>query len=206
MKKILLGSVAVVCLSATLVFSIYDSLKITQGDAKDCLVLSIGSGLLNEAGHSGIVSSARQLSSAEKVEGIRQLIQLAREYTATDEFAKAYKKWRNEMLNPRKKGKLGIPRLGKMIDDKINGQLDKMENGDKYPSDPVKLVKKRLKEFLDISSSVDFDAELTATHSFVKPEYERKSNQWKMCYRAGKDVVDAARVEAQNWLDALNGQ
>ena len=35
-----------------------------------------------------------------------------------------------------------------------------------------------------------------------------KKNQagWKMCYRAGKPVVEAAREEAQKWLTELNGQ
>jgi hypothetical protein len=64
------------------------------------------------------------------------------------------------------------------------------------------MVKQRLQEFLDISKTVDFDAELQGS-MFKNPAYERKSAQWKMCYRAGKEVVEAAREEADKWLKEL---
>jgi len=60
-----------------------------------------------------------------------------------------------------------------------------------------------LQDFLRISATVDFDAELDG-NVFVKKEYEKKSSWWKMCFRAGRDVVQAAREDAQKWLDELN--
>jgi hypothetical protein len=203
MKKLVLSLMAIPLVSFTLVFSIYESLKITQSDAKECLLLSIGSGLLNE-GKYDLVPNARNLSDEEKVEGIKQLMQMAKEYTSSDQFKSDYKKWRNEQLNPNSKGKLGVPKFGKILENKVNNAVDKSQNEKKYPSDPNELVKKRLTDFLAVSAKVDFDAKLTSDRMFVNPEYEKKSFEWKMCYRAGKEVVEAAREEAQKWLDELN--
>jgi hypothetical protein len=206
MKKIVFSLLAIVCISATLLMSIYESLNISKDEAKKCLLLSITSGYLARNGHPDLLTNARQLSDEDKAEGIRQLIQLAHEYSNTDEFKKDYKKWRNEKLNPDSKTKLGLPKFGKIISNKIDNQVDKGENEKKYPQDPTDMIRKRLTDFLAISSTVDFDAALTSARTFVKPEYEKKSSEWKMCYRAGRSVVEAARVEAQKWLDELDGK
>lgn len=126
-------------------------LKITQPDAKKLLLISIGKSFLARDGYPDLVSGAKNLSTEEKIESIKQLMQLAKEYTSSQQFKTDYKKWRNEQLNPQSKGKLGIPKFGKMLENKIDNQLDKAENEKKYPSDPNKLVKKRLTDFLAIS-------------------------------------------------------
>lgn len=38
---------------------------------------------------------------------------------------------------------------------------------------------------------------------FADAAYEQRSGNWKMCYRAGRDVVQAGRVEAERWLREL---
>lgn len=38
---------------------------------------------------------------------------------------------------------------------------------------------------------------------FVKPEYERKSSEWKLAYRAGKASTEKARAFAAAWLAEL---
>lgn len=35
---------------------------------------------------------------------------------------------------------------------------------------------------------------------FADASYERKPPEWKRCYRAGKEAVDAARSAATAWL------
>jgi hypothetical protein len=75
-----------------------------------------------------------------------------------------------------------------------------------YPADPRPLIKKRLQKFLDITADVDFDAELKEKGNkkfFVNPDYERKSNEWKQAFRAGKDVTMAARAFAEQWIKEL---
>ncbi len=75
-----------------------------------------------------------------------------------------------------------------------------------YPTDPRSLIAKRLKRFLDESATVDFGAKLVAaggTMRFADAKYEENSPEWKLCYRAGKEAVDAARVFATAWVAEL---
>jgi len=75
-----------------------------------------------------------------------------------------------------------------------------------YPADPNGLVKKRLQRYLDIAATVDFEAKLTEKYGkmrFVNPAYESKSADWKVIYRAGKDVCDVTRQFAGEWIKEL---
>jgi hypothetical protein len=75
-----------------------------------------------------------------------------------------------------------------------------------YPANPTPLISKRLKAFLDLSASVNFDAKVEPRDGklrFVDPQYERKPADWKLLYRAGRPAVDAARASAQAWLAEL---
>jgi hypothetical protein len=75
-----------------------------------------------------------------------------------------------------------------------------------YPEDPSAAIARRLREFLEISAEVDFAAPLTSRNGkmvFADEQYEQKSPQWKMCYRAGKEATAAARAAAQAWLREL---
>lgn len=84
-------------------------------------------------------------------------------------------------------------------------QLKKFE--EKFPPDPQVMIKKRLEEILKITADVDYAAELKdiewrgkKLRGFVKPEYERKSKEWKLAFRAGKPATDAVRAAAEKWL------
>lgn len=191
-----------VCLSATVLINIYESLNISQVEARKCLLLSICKGLLHRDDNNDLVSNARSLSTEAKVEGIKELMRMAKEYTATDEFKQEYKKWRHNKLNPQAKTKLGIPKLGKMLENAVDNKLDKGDNEKIYPSDATDMVKKRLTQYLQLSATVDFDA-VVKDRRFVNPEYEKKSSDWKMCFRAGKEVNEAAREFAKEWLKEL---
>lgn len=76
------------------------------------------------------------------------------------------------------------------------------------PTSPNVMIKKWLTEFLKFSKDVDYNAALVPGDGgkklFAKTEYERKPDSWKMCYRAGKPVVEAGRAFAQQWLDELS--
>lgn len=77
---------------------------------------------------------------------------------------------------------------------------------EEYPADPTPLIAKRLKAFLDLSASVNFDAKVEPRDGklrFVDPQFERKPANWKLLYRAGRPAVDAARAAAQAWLAEL---
>lgn len=79
----------------------------------------------------------------------------------------------------------------------------------KWPADPRKLIAQRLQEFLDLSKDVDFNAQLKPEYrkmKFVNPDYESRPDNWKLCYRAGKPAIDAARAFAAAWLKELQAK
>lgn len=74
-----------------------------------------------------------------------------------------------------------------------------------YPNNPAVLVKKRLEEYLKVAATVDFAATTTAPDrykisKFINPVYEKKSQQWKAIYRAGKEVNDVVTAFVKDWL------
>jgi hypothetical protein len=77
----------------------------------------------------------------------------------------------------------------------------------RFPADPKALIARRLREFLATSKDVDFNAKLVPGPGgkmvFANAAYEEKPPEWKLCYRAGRESVEAARTFAAGWLGAL---
>lgn len=76
----------------------------------------------------------------------------------------------------------------------------------RYPSNHLLFVKIRLQQFLDETDDIDFNAALTEKNGkklFTNPTYERKSNRWKMAFRAGKEVIEPARAFVQHWINEI---
>lgn len=77
----------------------------------------------------------------------------------------------------------------------------------RFPADPKTLIARRLQEFLEVTRDVDFGATLVAGRGgkmvFANAAYEEKPPEWKLCYRAGREPVEAARGVAAGWLEAL---
>jgi len=76
-----------------------------------------------------------------------------------------------------------------------------------YPVSSSGMVRAWLNKFLEVSTNVDYSAQLKdglgATKIFTNPDYEAKPSEWKMCYRAGKETVEAGRAFAQSWIKDL---
>ena len=67
-------------------------------------------------------------------------------------------------------------------------------------------IRQTLTVFLQETADIDFNAEIkkgSSTKRFENAAFERKSNVWKACFRAGKDATDAARKFAEDWLKEL---
>lgn len=86
-------------------------------------------------------------------------------------------------------------------------QQDLKEYEQNFPADPKILTRTRLKQFLEMTADINFDAKLVSDGrgkmKFADPALERKDNQWKMCFRSGKETITAARAFAQQWLSEL---
>ena len=75
-----------------------------------------------------------------------------------------------------------------------------------YPANFNELLKQKLKEFVQLTSDIDYNAKLTQRRDkmvFADPALEAKDPFWKACFRSGKTTVDAARTYAQQWLSEL---
>jgi len=90
---------------------------------------------------------------------------------------------------------------------KVNQYKTDMARWEKdFPADSKEIVKLRLKKFMDLTANVDYNAELKEKYNkkvFVNPDYERKSSEWKMAFRSGKEVTETARDFVQQWLSEL---
>lgn len=88
--------------------------------------------------------------------------------------------------------------------EEINRQIEEFSKI--YPEDVQQYVKLKLKEFLDCTSGIDFTAKLVQRNGklkFENPEYEAKDHNWKKCFRAGKETIEAARAFAQHWITEI---
>ena len=61
-----------------------------------------------------------------------------------------------------------------------------------------------------MSQGIAFDAKLVPGRSgkmmFADPQYKAKSSEWKLCHRAGRASVAAARAFATQWLRQIEGK
>jgi hypothetical protein len=76
-----------------------------------------------------------------------------------------------------------------------------------YPEDANVRIAQRLEEVLAECSDVDFSAKLIdgdyGKKLFASAAYEKKSADWKACYRAGPEAVEAAEAALAEWLAAI---
>ncbi|MFY7900076.1 MAG: hypothetical protein ACOVNY_07815 [Chitinophagaceae bacterium] len=85
--------------------------------------------------------------------------------------------------------------------------LEIKEFNKSYPENIQQYIKIKLNEFLILTSDIDFNAKLIEKNGklrFENPVFESKDNQWKKCFRAGKETITTARAFAQQWIKELN--
>lgn len=94
-----------------------------------------------------------------------------------------------------------FPQMQKDAEAGNQQQLQRWEA--KYPANHLLFIKTRLQQYLDETKDIDFDAELVTKNGinyFVNKDYERKSNRWKLAFRAGKPVIETSRKFAEKWM------
>jgi hypothetical protein len=72
-----------------------------------------------------------------------------------------------------------------------------------FPADCKQFVRARLQHYLDLGRTVDFSAALVergGLKRFVNPAYQSKNGEWKMIYRAGKDVYEQTKAFIDQWM------
>lgn len=106
--------------------------------------------------------------------------------------------------------------LQKMLDEEMpeqerNMAKDQIQSdltfwNEEFPPTVKELIRKRLKEFLDITATIDFNAKLVKRDGrfyFADPTLEAKDENWKKLFRCGKETIIPARAYAQQWLNTL---
>ncbi|QOY86390.1 hypothetical protein [Paludibaculum fermentans] len=80
---------------------------------------------------------------------------------------------------------------------------EQQKNYNQYALHPV--LKKKLAEFVKLARSVDYEAQTTTAgvRKFVKPDYERRPNNWKLLFRVGKAPSLAAAQVAEQMMKEL---
>jgi len=87
---------------------------------------------------------------------------------------------------------------------KYKEELAKFETD--HPANPQSAIARRLHHFLDVANTVDFSAKLVPANGrmvFANAAYEQKPTEWKLCFRAGREAVEAAKVLATAWLKEI---
>ena len=125
-------------------------------------------------------------------------------FTQTPQFEQAYQAHRND-YKPEEPGTEGSAEDIRYAREYYNEQLAQWKED--FPASGKEMVKRRLREFLQESANVDFDAKLVRRDGkmrFANEQYEsEKSDEWKKCYRAGRLPVEKARAVAKTWLAEL---
>jgi hypothetical protein len=158
------------------------TLGVTELQAKDSVMTSLTYGRLPL----GLMGKAFvKLSPEARGAVVTEFASWARAYTASAEFKEAYAQNRAAKK----------PTV-------VDAAWQKAWQA-QFPEDPQALIARRLHEFLDSCADVNFDAKVEAeTGMFEEKRYEQQSNEWKLCYRAGREAVTAGRTIATAWLSA----
>lgn len=72
-----------------------------------------------------------------------------------------------------------------------------------FPADYKQFVRARLQHYLDVAGTVDFSAALVergGLKRFVNPAYQGKNSEWKMIYRAGREVYEQTKAFIDQWM------
>ncbi|HET7437845.1 MAG TPA: hypothetical protein VFN10_24280 [Thermoanaerobaculia bacterium] len=173
----------------------------TRDQAGEEIAFSLGTGQLSLDPLRATMKSATPAMRAAIVE---QALVWIKAYMATPQFAQKYSAFR-ENYKPGEPGweDLSADELKEM---KKQYAADLAQWNQDYPANSKVLLAQRLREFLEVSANVDYNAKLVRSGSkmrFANENYESESGEWKLCYRAGKAPVEKARAFAKAWLAEL---
>ncbi|PKP19003.1 MAG: hypothetical protein CVU05_12310 [Bacteroidetes bacterium HGW-Bacteroidetes-21] len=99
--------------------------------------------------------------------------------------------------------------MAKNAKEKFDSEMAKYESEMKEwesMTDINYMIKKRLNDFLSLTSNIDFNAKLVPSGKkmkFENPAFESKSNLWKACFRCGPETINQARAKANEWMKEL---
>ena len=135
---------------------------------------------------------------------VRKLGAYMKQYLQSAEMKAAWQEYRASMAPPDIKDYESVTTLSPEQKQEIARQQKQFEQD--FPEDLQLLIQSRLREFLDLTADIDFNAKLVSRNGrmvFENPDYESRDTNWKKCYRAGRETIEAARAFAQQWLSEI---
>jgi hypothetical protein len=192
---------SVMTLSAVGAGDVLQQLGYSKSDAARDAVFSIAVGQFGLG--DGPEQKLRSASPETRTAMVEQGLIWLKAYTATPQFEQAYQAFRND-YKPEEPGTEGSAEDIASAREYYKEQLGEWKEN--YPASGREMVKRRLREFLQESADVNFNAKLVRKGNkmrFVNEDYEGKSGDWKLCYRAGKAPVEKARAFAKTWVAEL---
>jgi hypothetical protein len=203
MRK-LLGAVLCVWISGSAAGAgdVLQQLRFSKAEAEQEVVFAVSVG---QVGLSRLAKVFKPAAPETKVALVEQSLLWIKSYTVTPAFEKAYQAFRQD-YKPEAPGTEGSPEDIQSAREYYNEQLAEWKQN--FPATGKDALKKRLRDFLRDSANVDYNAKLVRRGNkmvFANEAYEEQSEEWKVCYRAGKEPVAKARAIAQAWLKELGG-
>lgn len=172
-------------IAAKIAETIWKQLGITPQTANDKIKNSFLDGYLHLEG----VKNLRNIG--DRAAATTELLTYTKQYLSTPYFKAAYAALRKDFH---------------LTETQADPSKDLVRLQKQYPEDVRVFIKGRIQQYLSLAATVDFSA---TTHDkggkqvFDKADYQYKSNDWKMIYRAGKEVYDVTRPFAEKWLQEL---
>ncbi|MDQ3281957.1 MAG: hypothetical protein M3Q69_11155 [Acidobacteriota bacterium] len=202
MKRFAAISLCVAALTAFAAGDVLQQLGISKPDAAREVLNAISSGHVTFNDRTrGVLRAASPDARAAIVE---QGLVWLKAYVASPQFVQSYEAWRNQ-FKPQPFSTEGAT-AAEIAADKAQFKQDLAQWNQEYP--PAReMIKRRLREFLKESANVDYAAKLVRSGKqmkFANEQYENeRSNEWKLCYRAGKPAVEKARAFVQAWVGEM---
>jgi hypothetical protein len=187
---------------------IWQQLGITQQDGADKIKNSFLDGYLHYEG----LKAVKNIGNRGKASA--DLLAYTKQYLSSPVFKAAYDKMRKDS---KPSEPIDYTRPKEQIrQDRIEETKKSLASTEKTISTASADMKKVMQPILDMHkknladyqnpNSVDFTAtthEKNGRQIFDKQEFQYKSNDWKMIYRAGKEVYDVARPFTEKWIQEL---
>ena len=150
-------------------------------------------------------TAATPATSALEGNDLKRL--LAQHENDPNSFKQKYLAYLAQNMNPAVR--VTVSGGSKRMNQQLTDTRHELESEYKARADLKAVLNQQLTDFIDLTGSVDFAAQLSKRGSkmvFVNPDYEAKSDEWKKLFRMGREPVMAARAFAQQWQASLTAQ
>jgi len=155
-------------------------------------------------------ASRYRTDAAGRLRLVRSILPIVRRIVESPVFHSAYATMRAERIayEPPRARTRHVEQEGAEERRRADAERRRLEREAAIPADPNTFVATRLRDFLALTEAIPWRARLATNERghrvFVDATLEQKPRDWKLCFRAGRPALDAARTFARRWLADLD--